>query len=49
MPEEQPFGDIKESVKRVAGALREAEVPFLLASGLAAWPTEGRGPDTSST
>ena len=29
MPEEQPFGDIKESIKRVAGALREAEVPFL--------------------
>ena len=43
MPEEQPFGDIKESVKRVAGALREAEVPFLLGGGLAAWAYGGPG------
>lgn len=43
MPEEQPFGDIKDSVKRVAGALREAEVPFLLGGGLAAWAYGGPG------
>lgn len=43
MTEEQPFGDIKESVKRVAGALREADVPFLLGGGLAAWAYGGPG------
>ena len=41
--EEQPFGDIKESVKRVAAALREADVPFLLGGGLAAWAYGGPG------
>jgi predicted nucleotidyltransferase len=41
--EEQPFGDIKDSVKRVAGALREAEVPFMLGGGLAAWAYGGPG------
>jgi hypothetical protein len=35
---EQPFGEIRESLKRVAGVLREADVPFLLAGGLAVGP-----------
>ena len=43
MADEQPFGDIKESVKRVAAALREADVPFLLGGGLAAWAYGGPG------
>jgi predicted nucleotidyltransferase len=41
--DEQPFGEIKESVKRVAAALREADVPFLLGGGLAAWAYGGPG------
>lgn len=41
MTEEQPFGEIKDSAKRVAGALREADVPFLLGGGLAAWAYGG--------
>ena len=43
MTEEQPFGEIKESLKRVAAALREADVPFLLGGGLAAWAWGGPG------
>ena len=43
MPEEQPFGAIKESLKDVAAALRAAEVPFLLGGGLAAWAWGGPG------
>jgi hypothetical protein len=43
--EEQPFGNIKETLKRAAGALNEAEVPFMLGGGLAVW-TRG-GPATS--
>jgi predicted nucleotidyltransferase len=43
MPEEQPFGEIKESLKSVAGALHEAKVPFLLGGGLAAWAWGGPG------
>ena len=41
--EEQPFGEIKESLKRVAAALRDADVPFLLGGGLAAWAWGGPG------
>jgi hypothetical protein len=41
VPDDQPFGQITESLKRVAGALREAEVPFLLGGGLAAWARGG--------
>lgn len=41
MPEEQPFGAIRETLKRVAGVLREADVPFLLGGGLAAWAWGG--------
>jgi Uncharacterised nucleotidyltransferase len=40
---EQPFDEIKESVKRVAGALRGANVPFILGGGLAAWAYGGPG------
>ena len=43
MPEEQPFGAIKETLKDVAAALREADVPFLLGGGLAAWAWGGPG------
>jgi Uncharacterised nucleotidyltransferase len=40
---EQPFDEIKESVKRVAAALRGANVPFILGGGLAAWAYGGPG------
>ena len=43
MTDEQPFGEIRESLKRVAGVLREADVPFLLAGGLAVWARGGPG------
>jgi hypothetical protein len=36
-----PFGEIKESLKRAAGALREADVPFVLGGGLAVWARGG--------
>jgi hypothetical protein len=39
--DDQPFDEIKESLKRAAGALREAEVPFLLGGGLAVWARGG--------
>jgi predicted nucleotidyltransferase len=38
---DQPFGQIKETLKRAAGALREADVPFLLGGGLAVWARGG--------
>ena len=41
MAADQPFDEIKESLKRAAGALREAEVPFLLGGGLAVWARGG--------
>ena len=41
MPADQPFDEIKESLKRAAGALREADVPFLLGGGLAMWARGG--------
>jgi len=41
--DDQAFGEIKESLKRVAATLREAEVPFLLGGGLAAWAWGGPG------
>ena len=40
---EQPFDEIKGSVKRVAAALRGADVPFILGGGLAAWAFGGPG------
>ena len=38
MPE---FDDICASMKKAAGALRDAEIPFLLGGGLAAWARGG--------
>jgi hypothetical protein len=49
VPDDQPFGEIKETMKRAAGALRRADVPFLLGGGLAIWarggPTTGHDLD----
>lgn len=41
MPHNVPFDHIKESLKLAAGALRDAEVPFLLGGGLAVWARGG--------
>jgi Nucleotidyl transferase of unknown function (DUF2204) len=41
MADEQPFQEIRESLKRAAGALRDAEVPFLLGGGMAIWACGG--------
>lgn len=41
MADDLPFEEIKESLKRAAGALREAGVPFLLGGGLAVWARGG--------
>ncbi len=38
---DQPFDEIKKSLKRAAGALHEAEMPFLLGGGLAVWARGG--------
>jgi hypothetical protein len=38
---DQPFDQIQESLKRVAGALQDADVPFLLGGGLAVWARGG--------
>ena len=34
---DQDFGQLLETMKRSAGALREADVPFVLGGGLACW------------
>jgi hypothetical protein len=39
----QSFDEIKDSVKRVAGALNSGNVPFILGGGLAAWAYGGPG------
>jgi hypothetical protein len=41
MADEAPFDEIKESLKRAAGALNQADVPFLLGGGLAVWARGG--------
>ena len=41
MAHDVSFDQIKETVKRAAGALREAEVPFILGGGLAVWARGG--------
>ena len=41
MPGDQPFDQIRETLKRAAGALREAKIPFLLGGGLAVWARGG--------
>lgn len=41
MPHDQPFDDIKETLKRAAGALKHADVPFVLGGGLAMYARGG--------
>jgi Uncharacterised nucleotidyltransferase len=43
VPGEVPFEQIKESLKHAAGALREANIPFVLGGGLAVWARGGPG------
>jgi Uncharacterised nucleotidyltransferase len=43
MQGDQPFDRIKDTLKRVSGALHEANVPFLLGGGLAVWARGGPG------
>jgi predicted nucleotidyltransferase len=43
--EETAFDDLLATLKKVAGLLREAEVPFLLGGGLAVWARGG--PETA--
>jgi Uncharacterised nucleotidyltransferase len=39
--DEQPFGDIEQTLKRAASALRDADLPFLLGGSLASWARGG--------
>jgi Uncharacterised nucleotidyltransferase len=41
MPDERPFDEMLPSLKKAAAALREAEIPFVLAGGIAAWARGG--------
>jgi hypothetical protein len=41
VPRDQPFNSIKDSLKRCAGALQSANVPFILGGGLAIWARGG--------
>jgi hypothetical protein len=41
MGDDVPFGKIKDTVKRAAAVLRDAEVPFVLGGGLAVWARGG--------
>ena len=41
MPSEHPFPAIEATLKKAIAALRDAEVPFLLAGGLAVWARGG--------
>ena len=42
MPEDEtPFEALLETLKKVAGLLRDAEIPFLLGGGLATWARGG--------
>ena len=41
MSEEPDFEDMLPTMKKAAGALRDADVPFLLTGGLAAWARGG--------
>ena len=43
--EETPFDELLETLKKVAGLLRDAEIPFLLGGGLAVWARGG--PETA--
>ena len=48
MPAEQA-SDILEALKRVAAGLRDAELPFCVGGGLAAWARGGPPPSMTST
>jgi len=37
----EDFPELVETMKRAAGALREADVPFLLGGGMAGWARGG--------
>jgi len=39
--DERPFEEMLPSLKKVAAALRDAEIPFVLAGGIAAWARGG--------
>jgi len=39
--DETPFPELLETLKKVAGVLREADIPFLLGGGLATWVRGG--------
>jgi Uncharacterised nucleotidyltransferase len=39
--DEQPFAQIEHALKRAAGALRDADIPFLLGGSLASWARGG--------
>ena len=39
--DEQPFSDLEDALKKSGAALREADVPFLLAGSLASWARGG--------
>jgi hypothetical protein len=41
VPHDQPFNTIKDSLRRCAGALKKAEIPFVLGGGLAIWARGG--------
>ena len=42
---ELPFSAIKETLKKAAGALRKADIPFALGGGLAVWARGGADTD----
>ena len=41
MPDDRPIDEMLPSLKKAAAALRDAEIPFVLAGGLAAWARGG--------
>ena len=41
MADERPFEEMLPSLKKAAAALRDAEIPFVLAGGIAAWARGG--------
>jgi Uncharacterised nucleotidyltransferase len=41
VPHDQPFNDIQASLRRAAGALKRADVPFVLGGGLAIYARGG--------
>jgi hypothetical protein len=41
MADERPFDEMLPSLKKAAAALRDAEIPFILAGGIAAWARGG--------